>query len=763
MSVRLLISMLVLAGACGSAVGSSAFVPNHRPTLTVTPRDGDITIDGNLDDAGWRRAAHADNFSETEPGDQVRPPVSTEVLVTYDRDRLYIAFIAEDSPSRIRSSLRDRDEIFDEDYVGVVIDTYDNASWAYQVYANPLGVQGDMRWTPDGEDVGFDLVFESRGRITDDGYQVEMAIPFKSLRFPDRDEQRWRATFVRIHPRDSRRKYSWASIDRDEPCYPCQFGVIDGLRNVKPGTSLEALPSVFGSQSSQLNDPSDPNSGFDVPNGEVEGGMSIRYGFSSSLSAEMSVNPDFSQVESDAAQIDVNTTFALFYPERRPFFQEGSDLYNSFFDVIYTRMINDPAVAGKLTLRSDNTSFVYLTAYDENTPLIIPLEERSVAAAPGESYSNIARVRHSFGDENFVGAVITDRRYRGGGSGTVAGVDGLVRFAQNYRIQAQVLGSYVDEPNDTSLTPGLDGEEFDNGNLTVALDGQTFGGGAGYVALGRDARRWNSDLSWWEVRPTFRADNGFVTRNSERQAVWYNNAVFYPNNRWLDRIRGNNKVTRRWNGFGSLRAFAVENWIDVLLKRQTSVSLGFDLYDEIFRGVNFQNMPLYYGEIVTAFSDPVRAGVWVGVGDRIARAPMDDQGNLLPPVLGDGVHVDLFGTIKLGQQVVVEPTLAFSNLYRKDNGAEIFEGYVLRTRVSYQITRELFLRLVLQQDDFYGQFDVEPLVSYKLNPFTIFYIGGSTSYLDYDHRSLDPAMRTGDGFEPSQWQWFFKLQYLYRV
>jgi len=181
----LFMALIVLCAPLASAAQLDAsFAPNIQPTIHANPASGAIRVDGYLDDPGWQNAAHATNFTETSPGDQVRPPVSTEVLITYSRTHLYVAFKAEASIELIRASLRDRDEIFTDDYVGIVLDTYNNGAWAYELCANPLGVQGDMRWTSDGEDLGFDLVYETRGQITDDGYQIEMAIPFKSLRFP---------------------------------------------------------------------------------------------------------------------------------------------------------------------------------------------------------------------------------------------------------------------------------------------------------------------------------------------------------------------------------------------------------------------------------------------------------------------------------------------------------------------------------------------------------------------------------------------------
>jgi hypothetical protein len=753
-----MVAMLVAIAPGPSGAEEVPFIPNIKPHLVAPRCEKGIQVDGLLNEEAWRTAAQARNFAETEPGDQVRPPDETEVLITWDDTHLYLGFIAHDKhPDQIRASMRARDQIFQDDYVGVIIDTYANAAWAYELYANPYGIPGDRRWTPSGEDLGFDVIFKSQGRITDDGYQVEMAIPFKSLRFPNRDLQDWRVTFTRVHPRDSERHYSWASINRDDPCYPCQFGSLSGITGVQAGGSLGLLPGMVGSQSVELNDPANPHSGFDYGDPEVEFSLGVRYGFSPSTAAEMTINPDFSQVESDVAQVDVNTTFALFFPERRPFFQEGSDLYNSFYNVIYTRQINDPSVAAKFTSRSDRMSLIYLFGRDEETPMVLPLEERSVFAAPGKSWTNIARVRYTYREDSFIGAVFTDRRYDIGGSGTVAGVDLSHRFAQNLRIKSQALVSYTEEPDDSTLTEGRHrpGETFNDGEHTVALDGESFAGPAFYASLAREGRHWNSDLEYRDTSPQFRADAGFVTRNNERRASWNNNYIFYPDNNVFDRIKPNLLVWQRWNYDGARKGRAVENTIDFVLKGQTSVTLGYDRGAEQFRDVEFEGIDLYYGEFNNDYLDAFRFGFWFGFGDRIARTAQP------VPFLGTGGMVDVWSTIKIGSRFVAEPMFTWSALDNSDTGEEFFNGFIGRIKGSYQFTRELFLRLVMQYDDFTGELTIEPLLTWQLNPFTVCYVGAAIQEQDFGHESLDPSQRFQDGFEPAAWQTFFKFQYFY--
>jgi hypothetical protein len=661
--------------------------------------------------------------------------------------------------------MRVRDEIYDDDYVGVVIDTYNNAAWCYQLFANPFGIQGDMRWTPGGEDAGFDVLFDSRGRITETGYQVEMRIPFKSLRFPNSELQDWRVTFTRVHPRDSERHYSWAAISRDDPCYPCQLGTISGMQNVRSGSSLEFLPAVVGTQSGSLVVPEDPNSGFDREPldfnsddlKDLELSLGVRYGFTPSTAAELALNPDFSQVESDVAQIDVNTTFALFFPERRPFFQEGSDLYRSYYNLIYTRQINDPSVVGKFTARSGGKGGVYLFGRDEETPMILPFEDGSLFATPGKSYNNLARARFNYKEDSYVGGLITDRRYDIGGSGTVVSLDGNYRFATNYRIEAQVAGSYTSEPDDTTLIDIPTDVTFADGQHTATLDGESYYGGALYLSLERDARSWNSDIDFWDTGPTFRADNGFINRNSERRVSWRNNYTFYIDNKVWDRIRPTSYIWRRWNSYGARKGQALENWIDFRLKGQMSVTLGYDISDEEFRGVYFKDIDLYYGEFNIDYWKNFQFGFWVGVGDRIARTATPE------PFLGEGEHLDFWSTIRFTHRVVIEPILTYSTVRDPETNEPFFKGWIGRVRFNLQFTRELFLRFVTQYDDFDGTLSLEPLLSYQLNPFSVFYIGANVLEQDFDHKSIDTIDHTGDGFEPTAWQYFFKFQYFYRM
>jgi len=233
----------------GDDPAAGTFRANILPSLTIPRISSSVIIDGNLDEYMWQTAAVATNFSESFPEERALPPIGVRTLVAYDENNLYVAYIIEDDPKDIRHHLSDRDQIWQDDYAGMLLDTNGDGQVTYFIAANPLGIQGDTRSGNGNEDISFDLIYESAGQLTETGYQVEMAIPFRSLRFPSAEEQVWRATFWITHPREDRNTYSWAGINRDDPCMSCQFGTLRGIKNIRTGRNLEILPSLTGSQS----------------------------------------------------------------------------------------------------------------------------------------------------------------------------------------------------------------------------------------------------------------------------------------------------------------------------------------------------------------------------------------------------------------------------------------------------------------------------------------------------------------------------------
>jgi len=738
----------------GYARDTAGFRPAREPSLRVHRRSGPIRLDGDLEDPGWRDAAAATGFTEFLPDQDVAPTQGNMALVTYDDDALYIALVACDDPGSLRSTFSDRDQDQSDDIFGVFLDTYGSGAWAYELFSNPLGVQADWRRVSgQGKDITFDVVYHTAAKVTDYGYQIEMEVPFASLRFPDRPEQAWGITFLRHRPRGSEEEFSWAAIDLGDPCLLCQMGTLTGIRGVHPGGALELLPSAVGSDASSLRNPDDPGSGFEGDGLDGQLSLGAKYAFATGITAEATVNPDFSQVESDAAQVDVNTTFALFYPEKRPFFQEGSDLFQTPIQAIYTRTVNDPQEAAKFTLRQGNASVAYLAARDEHSPVLLPFEEGSFVGQTGRSLTDILRAQQNFSQDSHVGLTLTDRRLEGGpGSNSVAGPDVRVRLGSHTAVQYQLLASHTREPDRAGPTAALGTATFDDGRHTAAFDGESFWGYAQHARFMEDHRHWQLHAEYDALSPTFRAENGFVPQNDYRQVLVSPHATAYPLTRLLDQIDWDVDLIRTWNFDGVRKQEYVHPSVSLQLTGQTYAGLDYYAANERFRGADLRGIGRWSGYVQSNFSDPVHLGVSFTHGDEIAR-------NLAVPVVGTGTQLELLATLKPLDRLVIEPDLSFSKLHRK-SGEEIFSGWIGRTRTSLQFTRQLFMRLIVQYDDFARQLDVEPLLTYRINPFTLFYVGSSLGYRDY--RPGGPVGPGETGIQPRSRQFFAKFQYLLR-
>ena len=740
--------------AFGAFLQEDVFVPNVLPVLTVSQATGMVSIDGDLDEPVWRSASVAGNFSEVFPGDQTKPPIGIRALITYDEAILYVAFVIDDDPGDVRASLSDRDDIWQDDYVGIVLDPNGDGQALYFIAANPLGIQGDLKISPQGEDEGFNMVFRSAGKITESGYRVEMAIPFKSLRFPAKEVQAWRSTFWITHPRDSRRQYSWAAVSRDDPCWSCQMGTLHGMEGVRSGRNLEILPALTGAGAGQLRDAADGRSPFESDRVRLRPSLNVKYGVTSALTVDATLNPDFSQIESDDAQIDVNTTFALSFDERRPFFQEGSDLFQTDLRTVYTRSINEPTLAAKGTARFGATSLAYIGARDRTSPLLLPFEEESALVSAGHSTSNILRVMHTFAQNRHLGALITDRRIDEGGSGSTVGVDASYRFLKHYTVTGQLVWSHNAEPMGTASSGNIPDLTFGRARYTAALDGEKFWGHGLTAELDRQSRHWGFEVGYEELSPTFRADNGFVRQNNSRRAYLWQGVFIYPSKvlPFVDRIQPMIVLGRRWNFDGVRKSDYVIPMLRMQLKRQTNVSLRFAMESELYKEQQFDGLRRFSLEAYSGFSEPVRLGLSVGLGRDIARLAET-------PELGASLDWSVFSQIRLGDRLQLQPRLLHSSLKDLDSGEEYYSGYILRSRLGYQFTRRFFFRTIVQYNGFSRSLEIDPLLTYKVNPFTAVYLGSTHDMSSYDRLGDQPSRY----FRESSRQLFFKLQYLLRT
>ena len=349
---------------------TATFVPGGRiPRL----QDG-ISIDGKLDDAAWNDALVQEIAYENQPGDNIAAPVKTRVRIGYTADALYVAFHATDpDPSQIRAHLRDRDSAFNDDWVGVFLDTFNDNRRGYELIVNPYGVQADLirdeTNTNNQEDASWDGLWQSAGQLTADGYDVEIRIPFSTLRFPrGGGDQKWGISLYRNFPRDKRHQLASHKVPRDSNCFQCEWGKYEGFAGAQQGRNIEVVPTLTVGKP-QYRDAA--NTAWRSGDTSIEPGVDVSWAPSPAMTLNATLNPDFSQVETDQLQLDINNSFALFYQEKRPFFLEGADYFNTQFDVLYTRQIADPDYGLRVTGRTGSGAYGAIVARDASTLVLV--------------------------------------------------------------------------------------------------------------------------------------------------------------------------------------------------------------------------------------------------------------------------------------------------------------------------------------------------------------------------------------------------------
>src|SRR5437764_4367076 len=471
-----------------AAAVARADAPPAPPPIEIHRTTGPIVIDGDLSDAGWRDAAKIDRFYETSPADNTPPKVKTTAWLAYDDKYFYIGVRCDDpEPKKIRAPYVDRDAVIGtDDNIAVLLDTRNDKKSAMELRVNPRGIQGDAIYNDanGNEDFSPDFFYDTAAKIDGGGWSAEYRIPFSSLRYPKTDPQTWNIIVWRNYPRDFRYAFQSAPLPRGSNCYICHTHPIVGLTHLPESGHLVAAPYVTAQRTDT------PANGTDSKN---EIGIDVKWNPSATGAVDLTLNPDFSQVEADVPQITVNQRFAVFFPEKRPFFLEGFDLFDTPVQVAYTRTITSPRWGVRSTGRiGERTAYTLLVTDDRGGGLTIlpgPLGS-SFALSDFKSYDTIGRVRTALG-RSFAGAVLTDREVSGGGHNRVFGPDFQWR------------------PNDTdSLTAEL--LHSDTKNPSSFLGGSSLTGNAFTAAWNRQKDKYDAVLEARDYGTGFRADLGFV-------------------------------------------------------------------------------------------------------------------------------------------------------------------------------------------------------------------------------------------------------------
>ncbi|MBP7158419.1 MAG: carbohydrate binding family 9 domain-containing protein [Thermomonas sp.] len=712
------------------AAATAGFVPGGRiPRL----QDG-IVIDGVLDDAAWAGALVQEIGYDIQPGDNTPAPVKTTVRIGYTTDALYLSYRALDpDPASIRAHLRDRDSAFNDDWVGVFMDTFDDQRRGYEFIVNPLGVQADLinDATTGNEDPSWDGLWSSAGRITADGYEVEIRIPFSTLRFRDGGgDKRWGISLFRNWPRDKRHQLTSHRVPRESNCFLCEWTKYDGMAGVQQGRNIEVVPTLTMGASQSRNAAGTPWASGD---NSIEPGLDVSWAPSPDMTLNATLNPDFSQVETDQLQLDINNSFALFYQEKRPFFLEGADYFTTQFDVLYTRQVADPDFGLRTTGRTGSGAYGAIVARDASTLVLVPgvLGSRFVQL---DQPANVAvgRYRHDLDRHTSIGVIGTFRE-GDGYANNVAGVD--ARWQQGaHTASAQWLHSQSEYPE--QVVDVYKGELGDD---------PTPAGNAWRAQYSFNNRNWNASVQRWVIDPGFRADLGFMGQVGYDKSVAGGGYSWFRDGKAVNRINlyADWDITHRFDG--------------QLLERELEFSLGFQGPKQSQFGINPLGRVRYWRGAMFNEHNLNLYGNFRPMADLQLGTYMNfgQQLDLRAARTGRRQMLGLWGNANAGRGLTMDWDISRQRL-RRDGGIA-FEASLVNAGGSWQFDPRQRIRLTLQGSEvlrdqsLYGthvneaarDWAAQAVYSYKVNPRTAVYAGASYgAFMDDDNQDLFGATRS---------------------
>ena len=725
-----------------TGLGLIAGRPTVRPTRTATPPD----IDGRLDDDVWRGAATITELVQQAPVEGAPATEDTEVYIAYDDERLYFGFhLHYSDPSIMRANRVDRDRAMQDDLITIYIDTFLDQQRAYDFDLNAFNVQGDgiVNTSPRGRnmaippaDRSWDVLFYSATEIVDDGYVAEMAIPFKSLRYPSREPgvpHRWGFQIVREIKGKNQENDVWAPMSRDVAGFHRQMGLMEGMTDFSTSRNLELLPTFTAIQFGSLDR---STGGFVTQDTDPQAGLNIKYGVTSNLTADFTINPDFSQIESDRPQVEVNQRFPLFFRELRPFFVEGAEIFELPGPVtfVHTRTLVDPTWGAKLTGKAGRFAIGVLTAEDAAPGNVDDLTDPRL----GETAQNfIGRVKYDVYSESHIGAIFTDREFLDSSS-MLGGVDGSFRLSRSRSTNFRMIGTRHRD---------LAGVERD-GHVYDASISDT----------GRNLR-WSA--SAYEISPNFDTEVGFVRRVDQRRIDSAGGYRWWPES-WLINWGPDLSYGRNWN------------FDDVLEDEDSSVGLGFDFARNIrvsldasrdmerFAGIDFFKTGYSLGGGVNT-TRALSVSASYSTGDQI----FFDVDN---PFLGTGSRTRFSVTVRPLARLSSSIGVNTSRLTDpRSGGSEVFNVEIYRAQTVLTFTDQLLMRNITEYNTFNKDLDFNVLFTYRINAGTVFYFGYDDHYRQADRLEGD---RDGDGIDERLFftnelrrtnrAIFTKLRYLFR-
>ena len=722
-----------------------------RPTVLVPIATDVPRIDGRLDDALWGSAVRITEFVQQRPLDGAPASEETEIFVAYDSSNLYFGLYAHySSPDLVRANRVDRDQTTLDDTIKVYFDPFLDQQRAFVFSVNGYGVQGDAvvnrrdRGSTGGRgrrsgggsgnvatgsvaptgDPSWDALFDSAGTLVPDGWTAEMAIPFKSLRYPQRgvgEAHRWGFQIVRtIESKDE--SDVWAPISRDIAGFLPQMGVLEGLTGLSLSRNLEVMPTFIASQTGRR----ETTTGQFVNNdADPEAGVNLKYGVTSNLTFDFTYNPDFSQIETDSPQIEVNQRFPLNFPELRPFFLEGQEIFSIMAPVtlVQTRTIVDPDYGAKLTGKVGRTS-VMVVAADDQAPGKV--DDRSDPAFGKSAQVFLGRARYDLYSESHIGLLATNREFLDSHN-RMGGIDGSFRIGSNHQTGIFAMGS-LDRDREGVQRRG----HILQANVT------------------KQGRNLSYFIAHWEISPDFLNDQGFTRRVDDKTYIGRVDYRWWPTGRivnWGPRV----SYRRTYDYDKVLQDEQMGASVSVRFARNIDVNVGYDRDMERFGGVDFWKSRLSFGGNVRT-SRRFSFGGNMGSGDQIRF--VDN------PFLGSGTEFDLNMTLRPFSRLQSEITLDSSRLVDSRDDEEVFDVKIWRALTTYQFTDRFLLRNIMEYNTFDRKLLANLLVTYRVNAGTVFF-GGYDARYDQGNR-INAELFSRRSLLRTNHTVFTKLQYLFR-
>jgi len=735
-----LVALALAAPRPAAAQNALAGAPIH-----ITRASGPITIDGVLDDDAWSTATRVEKWYETNPGDNIEPRVANVGLLTFDDRFFYAAFeFSDPDPKGIRAPLGDRDNVPGfTDYGGVIVDTRGDGHSAMMFLANARGIQYDAI-TDDaaGEDSSPDFFWDSATRITEHGWTLELRIPFSSMRYRDANPQTWGILLYRNMPRDFRYQIFSAPLPRGSNCFVCRANALTGLERLPSGGHVVAAPYTTATKIAR---PADgPGTPLVAESIDPEVGLDVKWTPNADTVVDLTANPDFSQVEADTAQISANERFALFFPEKRPFFLESVDLLSTPLQAVYTRTITAPSVGGRVTGLAAGVRYTVLVTQDDGGgSVIIPgANSSSIADQPSGSTVFIARAKRNLG-LSFVSLLATDREGRDGSDyNRVVGPDFQWRPTSNDAITGQLIFSDTRTPNRPDLAP--------------EWTGQRRSSHAGLLQWARDGVHYDYLVSYKDLGDAFRADIGFIPQVGYREGLGQAGLVFRPMDSLVSLVRPFFDSKQQDDRDGNLITRLYESGVNM-----NTILSGFTLFsyidDRVRSGEDlFRRRRFNY----VARLSPSR---------QIAQIALDgstgEEIDFANSRLGHGTTINLSARLNPMNHLELEILEDHQWLNVLDD-QRLFSARVSRLRGVYTFTPRMFVRLIAQYvsterdpslyvEPVPGQsavFSGSALFAYKLNWQSVLFVGYGDDRDRVDVNRLEPSSR----------QFFVKLSYAFQ-